>query len=69
MLPRTQTFLSLSQWKCARKGSREGDNGRLPSAVGTLPMVPCGSLPVARLYLAKNEAPKDEADLNVNATL
>ena len=30
-------------------------------AVCTLPMVPCGSSPVARLYLAKNEAPEEEA--------
>ena len=29
--------LSLSRWKCARKGRPEGDNGR------SLPMVPCGS--------------------------
>ena len=41
----------------ARKGRREGDNG----AVCTLPMVPCGSSPVVRLYLAKNEAPEEEA--------
>ena len=25
-------------------------------------MVPCGSSPVTRLYLAKNEAPEDEAE-------
>ena len=25
-------------------------------------MVPCGSSPVARLYLAKNEAPEEEAE-------
>ena len=57
-LPRTQTSLSL-----ARKGKREGGIGlRLASpAVCTLPMVPCGSSPVARLYLAKNEAPEEEA--------
>ena len=30
----------------------------------TLPMVPCGSLPVIRLYLAKNEAPKEEAGVS-----
>ena len=53
-LPRTQT--SLSRWKCARKGRREGHNGR----DCTLPMVPCGSSPVARLYLAKNKAPEEE---------
>ena len=29
--------VSLSRWKCARKGRPEGDNGR------SLPMVPCGS--------------------------
>ena len=48
-----------------RKGRREGDNGRDGSSpsVCTLPMVPCGSSPVARLYLAKNEAPEEEADV------
>ena len=30
-------------------------------AVCTLPMVPCGSSPVARHYLAQNEAPEEEA--------
>ena len=30
-------------------------------AVCTLPMVPCSSSPVDRLYLAKNEAPEEEA--------
>ena len=60
-LPRTQT--SLSRRKCARKGRREGDNGRdvASPAVCTLPMVPCDSSPVARHYLAKNEAPEEEA--------
>ena len=53
---------SLSRWKCTRKGGREGDNGRdvASPAVSTLPMVPCGSLPIARNYLAKNEAPEEE---------
>ena len=50
-LPCTQT--SLSRWKRARKGRREG--------VCTLPMVPCGSSSVARHYLAKNEVPEEEA--------
>ena len=45
-LPRTQT--SLSRWKCARKGRREGDS--------TLPMVPCGSSPVAPLLCEKRSA-------------
>ena len=52
-LPRTQT--SLFWWKCARKGRREGDNGRDASpAVCTLPMVPCGLLwsPVTRFALS-----------------
>ena len=35
--------------RCARKGRREGDNGR---DVCTLPMVPCGSSPVTRFALA-----------------
>ena len=48
-----------------RKGRREGDNGQdgASPSVCTLPMVPCGSSPVARLYLAKNEAPEEEADV------
>ena len=48
-LPRTQT--SLFWWKCARKGRREGDNGRdvAKPSVCTLPMVPCGSWPVTRV--------------------
>ena len=52
ILPRTQT--SLFWWKCARKGRREGDNGRdvASPAVYTLPMVPCGSSPVTRFALA-----------------
>ena len=44
--------VSLSR---AKEGGKETD-------VCTLPMVPCGSLPVARLYLAKNEAPEEEAE-------
>ena len=46
-LPRTQTSL----FRCARKGRREGDNGRdvASPAVCTLPMVPCGSSPVTRV--------------------
>ena len=44
-LPRTQTSLARAQRKAGR----------------TLPMVPCGSSLVARLYLAKNEAPEEEA--------
>ena len=46
-LPRTQTSL----FRCARKGKREGDNGRdvASPAVCTLPMVPCGSSPVTRV--------------------
>ena len=45
-LPRTQTSL----FRCARKGRQEGENGRdvASLAVCTLPMVPCGSLPVTR---------------------
>ena len=54
-LPRTHTSLSLD------------DNGRdgASPAVCTLPMVPRGSSPVARVYLAKNEAPEEEADLGL----
>ena len=53
-LPRTQTSLSRVQRKAGRRH-------RASPAVCTLPMVPCGSSPVARLYLAKNEAPEEEA--------
>ena len=41
--------------------ARAKQGGKETSAVGTLPMVPCGSSPVVRLYLAKNEAPEEEA--------
>ena len=63
--PRTQT--SLSRWKCARKGRREGDNGRnvvrLPSVPIPWPLaVHNKSLAFrARLYDAKNEAPEEVA--------
>ena len=53
-LPRSQTSLSRAQRKAVRRQ-------RTSPAVCTLPMVPCGSSPVARLYLAKNEAPEEEA--------
>ena len=39
--------VSLSRSKCMHKGRREGGC--------TLPMVPCGSSPVARLYLVKTK--------------
>ena len=61
-LPRTQT--SLSQWKCARKGRQDGDNGlRLPSEPFPLSLaVLHQSLAFrARLYQAKNEAAEEEA--------
>ena len=41
--------------------ARAKEGGKETSAVCTLPMVPCGSSPVVRLYLAKNEAPEEEA--------
>ena len=46
-LPRTQTSL----FRCARKGRREGNNGRDGASpdVCTLAMVPCGSSPVSRI--------------------
>ena len=69
MLPPTQTSLSLSlsRWKCARKGRREGDYGQDVASppVCTLPMVPCGSSPITLLYDEKNEAPEGEADVDV----
>ena len=40
---------------------KAGRRQRASPAVGTLPMVPCGSSPVVRIYLAKNEAPEEEA--------
>ena len=54
-LPRTQTSLSLSMKMCAQRKAGRRQRARL-----RLPMVPCGSSPVARLYLAKNEAPEEE---------
>ena len=41
--------------------ARAKEGGKETSAVFTLPMAPCGSSLVARLYLAKNEAPEEEA--------
>ena len=38
---------------------------RASPAVCILPMVPCSSSPVARLYLVKNEAPEEEAAISV----
>ena len=67
----TQT--SLSRWKCARKGRREGDNGQ---DVLRLPSVPFPwSLAVhnqslafrTRLYDAKNEAPEEVAWFSVRS--
>ena len=57
----SQTQCPMSNVQCARKGRREGDNGRdvASPAFSTLPMVRCGSSPVVRLYLAKNEAPDE----------
>ena len=55
-LPRTQTSLSLSMKMCAQRKAGRRQRARL-----RLPMVPCGSSPVAGLYLAKNEAPEEEA--------
>ena len=52
--------LSLDENVRAKEGGKETTGETLP-AVCTLPMVPCGSSPVARLYLAKNEAPEEEA--------
>ena len=49
--------LSLFENVRAKEGGKE-----TTPAVCTLPMVPCGSLPVARLYLAKNKAPVEETD-------
>ena len=40
---------------------RAKESGKETTGVCTLPVVPCGSSPVARLYLTKNEAPEEEA--------
>ena len=53
-----ETSLSFTYLYCMDAGN--GSDGVSP-AVCTLPMVRCGSLPVARLYHAKNEAPGEEA--------
>ena len=54
--------LSLDENVRAKEGGKE-TTGETSPAVCTLPMVPCSSSPVARarLYLAKNEAPEEEA--------
>ena len=41
--------MSLSLWKPARKGGREGENGRDIWQIFLLPMVPCASSPVTRV--------------------
>ena len=57
LVPRRLSLsLSLSMKMCAQRKTGRRQRARL-----RLPMVPCGSLPVARLYLAKNEAPEEEA--------
>ena len=50
--------LSLDENMRAKEGRKE-----TTTAVCTLPMVPCGSSPVARHYLAKNEAAEEEAGM------
>ena len=40
---------------------RAKEGGKETTGVCTLPVVPCGSSPVSRLYLTKNEAPEEEA--------
>ena len=55
--------LSLDENVRAKEDGLE-TTGERPSkrpSVCTLPMVLCGSSPVARLYLAKNEGPDEEA--------
>jgi len=49
---------ALSRWKYARKGRRDGDNGR---DVCTLPMVPCGSSPVTRVSRSRLRCEKRSA--------
>ena len=56
-LLRTQT--SLCRWKCARKRRREGDNGPRPPSVPFPWSLAVHHQPL--LYLAKNEAPEEEA--------
>ena len=51
--------LSLDENVRAKEGGKE-TTGETSPAVCTLPMVPRGSSPVARLYLAKNEATEEE---------
>ena len=54
LIPVPASYLDVSLAR-AKEGEKE------TSAVCTLPMAPCGSSLVARLYLAKNEAPEEEA--------
>ena len=67
-LPASYLDVSLSRWTCARKGRREGDNGRDVLRLACVPFpwflaVHHQSLAstINRLYLAKNEAPEEEA--------
>ena len=50
-LPRTKTSLFLDENVRAREGGKAGRRQRASPAVCALPMVPCGSSPVARLWL------------------
>ena len=61
-LPRTQT--SLFNLKRARKGRREGDNGRLYPSHGPLRFITSHSFR-ARICHAKNEAPEEEASVMI----
>ena len=55
--------LSLGENVRAKEGGKKTNcETSLRMPFFTLPMVPCGSLPIARNYLAKNEAPEEEAD-------
>ena len=57
--PASYPVVSLSMKMCAQR--KAGRRQQTSPAVCTLSMVPCGSSPVARLYLAKNEASEEEA--------
>ena len=62
LLPALYPDVSLLMKMCVQR--KAGRRQRASPAICILPMVPCGSFPVTRLYLAKNEVPEEEAGVS-----
>ena len=62
LLPALYPDVSLLMKMCVQR--KAGRRQWASPAICTLPMVPCGSFPVTRLYLAKNEVPEEEAGVS-----